>query len=69
MDYQKSKKFQKNTYFCSTDKAFDCADHKKIWKILKVIGIPDHWIASWEACMQVRKQQLELDMEQQTGSK
>ena len=27
------------------------------------------WIASWEICMQVRKQQLELDMEQQTGSK
>ena len=27
------------------------------------------WPASWETCMQVRKQQLELDMEQQTGSK
>ena len=27
------------------------------------------WPASWEICMQVRKQQLELDMEQQTGSK
>ena len=27
------------------------------------------WSASWEICMQVRKQQLELDMEQQTGSK
>ena len=27
------------------------------------------WLASWETCMQVKKQQLELDMEQQTGSK
>ena len=38
------------------------------------MGIPDHLVfqtrnASWETCMQVRKQQLELDMEQQTGSK
>ena len=39
------------------------------WKILKEMGIPDHWPASWETCMQVRKQQLELDMEQPTGSK
>ena len=45
-------------------KAFDCVDHNKLWKILKEMGIPDHLI-----CMQVRKQQLELDMEQQTGSK
>ena len=41
------------------------ADHTKMWKILKEMGIP----ASWEICMQLRKQQLELDMEQQTGSK
>ena len=34
------------------------------------MGLPDHLIsASWEICMQVKKQQLELDMEQQTGSK
>ena len=49
-------------------KAFDCVDHNKLWKILKEMGIPDH-LTSWEICMQVRKQQLELDMEQQTGSK
>ena len=36
---------------------------------MKEMGIPDPWPASWEICMQVRKQQLELDMEQQTGSK
>ena len=33
------------------------------------MGIPDHLPASWEICMQFKKQQLELDMEQQTGSK
>ena len=33
------------------------------------MGIPDSWPASWETCMQVKKQQLEPDMEQQTGSK
>ena len=43
-------------------------DRSKLWKILKEMGIPDHWPASWETYMQVRKQQLELDMEQ-TGSK
>ena len=43
--------------------------HNKLWKILKEMGIPDYWPASWETYMQVRKQQLELDMEQQTGSK
>ena len=50
-------------------KASDSVDHNKLWEILKEIGIPDHWPASWEICMQVMKQQLELDMEQQTGSK
>ena len=39
------------------------------WKILKEVGKQTTWPASWETCMQVRKQQLELDMEQQTGSK
>ena len=50
-------------------KAFDCVDHNKVWKILKEMGIPDDLANNWETCMQVRKQQLELDMEQQTGSK
>ena len=52
-----------------TAKAFDCVDHNKLWKILKEMGIQTTWPASWEICMQVRKQQLELDMEQETGSK
>ena len=67
----KKQEFQKNIYFCFIEyaKAFDCVDHNKLWKILQEMGIPDHLAASWEICMQVRKQQLELDMEQQTGSK
>ena len=68
---KKAKEFQKNIYFCSIDytKAFDCVDHKKLWKTLKEVGIQTTWPASWETYMQVRKQQLEVDMEQQTGSK
>ena len=63
--------FQKNIYFCFIDyaNALDCVDHHKLWKILKEMEIPDTWPVSWEICMQVKKQQLELDMEQQTGSK
>ena len=68
---EKAKEFQKNIYFCFTDydKAFDCVDHNKLWKILKEMGIPDLFTSLWEICMQVKKQQLELDMEQQTRSK
>ena len=68
---KKAREFQKNIYFCFIDyvKAFDCVDHNKLWTILQEIGIPDHLTCPWEICMQVRKQQLELDMEQQTGSK
>ena len=68
---KKAREFQKNIFFCFIDyaKAFDCVDHKKLWKILKEMGIPDHQPASWETYMQVRKQELELDMEQQTGFK
>ena len=68
---KKAREFQKHIYFCFIDyaKAFDCVDHNNLWKILKEMGIPDHLTTCWEICMQVRKQQLELDMEQQTGSK
>ena len=68
---EKAREFQKNIYLCFIDyaKAFDCVDHNRLCKILKEMGIPDPWPASWETCMRVRKQQLELDMEQQTGSK
>ena len=69
--WKKQESSRKNIYFCCIDyaKAFDCVDHNKPWKILKEMGIPGHLPASWETCMQVRKQQSELDMEQQIGSK
>ena len=38
-------------------------------KFLKIWEYQTTWLISWEICMQVKKQQLELDMEQQTGSK
>ena len=67
---KKQESSRKNFYFCFIDcnKAFDYVDHNKLensesWEYQTT------WPASWETCMQVRKQQLELDMEQQTGSK
>ena len=68
---KKAREFQKKIYFWFIDcaKAFDCVDHNKLWKILKELEYQTTWPASSEICMQVRKQQLELDMEQQTGSK
>ena len=41
---EKAREFQKNIYFCLINyaKAFDCVDHKKLWKILKEIGISEH---------------------------
>jgi len=67
----KAREFQKNIYFCFINytKVFDCVDHNKLWKILQEMGIPDHLTCLLRICMQVKKQQLELDMEQQTGSK
>ena len=67
---EKAREFQKNIDFCFIDyvKAFDSVHHNKLWKILQEMGIPDH-LTSWEICMQVKNQQLELDFEQQTGSK
>ena len=67
---EKAREFQKNIYFCFTDyaKIFDCVDHNKLWKILQEIRIPDH-LTCLLRNLQVKKQQLDLDMEQQTGSK
>ena len=68
---EKGREFQKNIYFCFLDyaKAFDCVDHNNCGKFFKRWESQTTWPASWETYMQVRKQQLELDMEQQTGSK
>ena len=69
---KKATEFQENICFCFVDyaKAFDCMDHNKLCgKFWKRWEYQTTWSASWEICMQVKKQQLELDMEQQTGSK
>ena len=66
---EKTWEFQENICFIEYTKAFDCMNHNKLWNILKELGIPDPWPASWEICIQVKKQQLQLDIEQQTGSK
>ena len=68
---EKAREFQKNIYFCFIDYAetLDCVDHNKLWKFWEKWEYQTTWPASWEICMQVRKQQLELDMEQQTSSK
>ena len=68
---EKAREFQKNIYFYLTDYAkaltvwitTNCGKFSKRWDYQTILS------ASWEICMQVRKQQLELDMEQQTGSK
>ena len=62
---EKAREFQKNIYFCFIDyaNAFDSVDHNKLWKILREIT------CLLRNLYAVRKQQLELDMEQQTGSK
>ena len=67
---EKARELQKNIYFCFIDyaKAFvwitrNCEKFFKRWEYQIT------WSASWETCAQIKKQQLELDMEQQTGSK
>ena len=62
---------RKNIYFCFIDyvKAFDCMDQTNCGKFLKRWEYQTTLPASSETCMQLKKQQLELDMEQRTGSK
>ena len=47
----------------------NCVDHNKLWEILQEMGISDRITTCWEICVQVKKQQLEPDVEQWTGSK
>ena len=67
---KKAREFQKNVYFCLIDyaKTLDCVDHNKLWKILQEIGIPDHLTCLLKNLYAGQKQELKLDMEQQTGS-
>ena len=68
---EKAREFQKNVYFCFTDyaKGFDYVDHNKLWNSLKEMGISDHLTCLPKTCMQVKKQQVEPDMELRTGLK
>ena len=68
---KKQESSRKNIYcsFIEYTKAFAFVDHNKWGKFFKTWEYQTTWPASWEICIQVRKQQLELDMEQQTGSK
>ena len=68
---EKARKFQKNIYFYFIDyiKSYDCVDHNKLWKILKERGIPGHLTCLLRNLYAGQEAQLELDMEQQTGSK
>ena len=55
---EKAREFQKNIYFRFIDyaKALDYVDRNKLWKILKEMGYQTTLPASWEICMQVKKQ-------------
>ena len=68
---EKAREFQKNICFCFIDyaKAFDCVDHNELGRFWERWEYQTTWPSSWEIYMHVRKQQLELDMEQQTDSK
>ena len=68
---EKAREFQKNISFCFIDyaKTFDCVDHNKLWKILKEMGIPDNLTCFLRNPYAGQEAKLELDMEQQTGSK
>ena len=69
--WKKQESFRKTSLsaLLTMPKAFDCVDHNKLWKILKEMGMPDHLTCLLRNLYAGRKQQLELDMEQQTGSK
>ena len=62
---EKARKFQKNICFIDYAKALDCVDHNKLCNVLQETTL----LVSWETCMWVKKQRLETDMEQLTGSK
>ena len=68
---EKAREFHKNISFCFIDyaKVFDCVDHNKLWKILQEMEYQTTWPAFWEICMQIKMQQLEMNMKQQTDSK
>ena len=66
-----SREFQKNIYFCFIDyaKAFDYVDHKKLWKILQEMGIPDHPTCLLRNLYAGQEATVRIGHEKQTGSK
>ena len=66
---EKATELQKNICFIDYAKAFDHVNHNKMWKIPKEMGIPDHFTCLLGNVFAAKKQQLELDMRQWTGSK
>ena len=68
---KKAREYQKNIYFCFIDyaKAFDCVDHKKLWKILQEMGIPDHLTCILRILYAGQEATVRTRHEQQTGSK
>ena len=63
---EKAREFQKNIYFCFIDyaKAFDCVDHKKLWKILREMGIPDHLTCLFRNLYAGQEATVRLDLEE-----
>ena len=69
---EKAREFQKNIYYCFIDhatKPLTAWITTNCGRFFKRLEYQTTWPASWEICMQVKRQQLELDIEQQTGSK
>ena len=68
---QKKQENSRNIFFFFTDyaKAFDCVDNNELWKILQEMGIPEPMTGLLRNLYAGQEEQLELDMEQQTGSK
>ena len=66
---KKAREFQKNIYFCFVyyAKAFDCVGHKKLWKILQEMGIPDHLICLLRNLYADQEATVRMAMEQQIG--
>ena len=68
---EKAGEFQRNIYFCfiGYDKAFDCVDHNKLWKILKEMGMPDPMTSVFRNPYSGQEATVRTGMEQQTSSK
>ena len=66
---EKARELQKKICFIDCTKAFDYVDHSKLWKILKEMEYQTTLPVFWETCLKVKKQQLEPDVEQWSGSK